>query len=322
VLFRSVKDVAVEEIYSLDSAEQKKEKCYGLIFLFKWKPELASSDDREVMDSTFIPELFFARQIVTNACATQAILGILLNTETIVLGEDLTDFKSFTSSLDAESKGIAIGNSDSIRVAHNSFARAEPFFFDSSQKRTATSSDDIYHFVAYIPFRDGVYELDGLKSGPIFLGDCGDVEGDWWKVAQPAIEARMNRYSAAETHFALMSVCEKRSGVLEKEIAELTSQIEVIDGVAGGGELGPDGTAAMIDLGARESILGTIETLRMELLDENTKTAKQREENVRRRHNYLPMIIDLLKGLSKKGALDGMIDAAQKAKQTSGGSNK
>jgi hypothetical protein len=30
--------------------------------------------------------------------------------------------------------------------------------------------------------------IDGLKSGPIFIGDIGD-SGDWWSVAKPAIEA-------------------------------------------------------------------------------------------------------------------------------------
>ena len=116
-----------------------------------------ATDDREILDPSFIPELFFARQIVTNACATQAILSILLNIETAELGDELSQFKAFTGGLDAESKGIAIGNSDSIRIAHNSFARAEPFFHDDSQK-IADPSGDAYHFVAYVPFRGGVYE--------------------------------------------------------------------------------------------------------------------------------------------------------------------
>ena len=109
--------------------------------------------------------------------------------------------------LDAESKGIAIGNSDQIRVAHNSFAKPEPFINEES-KLNIGDKEDVYHFIAYIPFRGSVYEIDGLKSGPIYIGDSGD---NWLSVAKPAIEARMNRYSSTETHFALLSVRQKKS---------------------------------------------------------------------------------------------------------------
>ena len=33
-----------------------------------------------------------------------------------------------------------------------------------------------------------ISRIDGLKSGPIYLGDINDTEG-WWEVAKPAIEA-------------------------------------------------------------------------------------------------------------------------------------
>jgi ubiquitin carboxyl-terminal hydrolase L5 len=147
-----VKNIEVEEIYSLDSSEQRKEKSHGLIFLFKWRSEI---DDRPVLEPYETP-VYFARQIVNNACATQAILGVLLNAEGVDLGETLTDFKSFTNEIDCESKGIAIGNSDVLREAHNSFARPEPFLHEESKH--ATEEADSYHFIAYVPCNGGVYE--------------------------------------------------------------------------------------------------------------------------------------------------------------------
>lgn len=84
-----------------------------------------------------------------------------MNIEGLEMGEELNNFKSFAMALDANTRGMIIGDCDIIKRVHNSFAKPEPFVFEG--KRQAKSSDDVFHFISYLPFKDKVYELDGLQ---------------------------------------------------------------------------------------------------------------------------------------------------------------
>eukprot|EP01060_Flectonema_neradi_P004387 TRINITY_DN12823_c0_g1_i1.p1 TRINITY_DN12823_c0_g1~~TRINITY_DN12823_c0_g1_i1.p1 ORF type:complete len:322 (+),score=79.41 TRINITY_DN12823_c0_g1_i1:49-966(+) len=267
-----VKNTEVVEVPCLDADEIEKEygNVYGLIFLFKWKPV-----KREV-NYVEAPHVYFAKQVVGNACATQAIINILLNADGIDVGKELTEFKSFTSALDAEGRGECLGQQENIRAVHNSFSRPQCFSFEDS----ASGDEDAYHFTTYIPKDGFLYELDGLQTSPILAGDLKEGEC-WLKQAVTQLQERVSFVQSSDAKgnglmFSLLAVTDDRIAKLEKELAS-----------------SPDDTKAALMM--------------------SLKDAKQKgvAENTRRRHNYIPLVIECLKVLAQKGTLQSEADASK-----------
>eukprot|EP00580_Thalassiosira_gravida_P005161 CAMPEP_0201656490 /NCGR_PEP_ID=MMETSP0493-20130528/46551_1 /ASSEMBLY_ACC=CAM_ASM_000838 /TAXON_ID=420259 /ORGANISM="Thalassiosira gravida, Strain GMp14c1" /LENGTH=409 /DNA_ID=CAMNT_0048133105 /DNA_START=57 /DNA_END=1286 /DNA_ORIENTATION=- len=289
--------------------------------------------------------LFFAKQVTHNACATQAILSVLFNApnsiiETddddnadnnadtnaatskttdddkngrkLILGNTLSNFKSFTSHFPPDLRGEAIGSSDDIRTAHNSFGRAEDAFLSdpSKAKRAATDDDDVFHFIAYVPHeKDGcVYELDGLQAGPIRVGsyrpEIGDEntttdennnnssatasDMDWIRVARNAIQTRLANYSSTEIKFNLMAMVQDKRTYLTERLNALAA------------------------IGVEESDPNML-AVRSELHSEEEKRAGWASENERRRHNYLPFCVEYLRALAGSGKFEGLVEKARES---------
>jgi len=278
----------VEEIWSLDSESFKNlEPIHGLIFLFKWVQEDEPSG-KVVLDRE---NIFFAKQVINNACATQAILSLLMNLdhEDIKLGETLTNFKEFCQCFDPYNKGLTLSNASQIRTVHNSFARPTLFELDTKNQK---KDDDVYHFVGYMPIGGRLYELDGLREGPIDLGEIKS-EQNWIDVVRPIIEKRMQRYSDGEIHFNLMALISDRQRIYEQQIEKL---------------LNPAPNA----MDTEEDRQAEISSLRTYIEYEIQKKKRYKVENVRRKHNYLPFIVELLKILGENGQL---MPIYEKAKQ-------
>lgn len=281
-----VTGIQVEEIYSLDNEYfSNLRPVHGLIFLFKYTEKAGATKDKVVQND----EIFFAKQVINNACATQAILAVLMNTKDkdVKLGKTLSDLKEFTQGFDSSMKGLAISNSEVIRDVHNSFSRQQIVEFD---QKSAKQDDDVFHFVSYIPVNGKVYELDGLRDGPI--EHCTIPSGaDWEAFARPVIESRIAQYSSGEIHFNLMAVVSDRRMILQQNMDAL--RLEVTAGKKTNLEIQPD-----------------LNRLAMSVDHEELKIKRYKQENVRRRHNYLPLIMEILKILAEKQKLIPIVEKA------------
>lgn len=291
-----VTNIVVEELYGLgESNFQNLHPIYGLIFLFKWQK--ADDSKADIVRDSRLESLFFAKQVINNACATQAILSILLNAPTkksdkddvgIELGETLQNFKEFTKEFDPTMKGLALSNSDVIRLVHNTFARQQMFEFDAKQ---ADKDDDVFHFISYIPFEGRLYELDGLREGPVDLGVIPDGT-DWIQTARPVIEKRMLQYSEDEIQFNLMAVVGDKMPEYKAKLSELEQQL----------------SSGMVT----DTLELQINELRHSIMEQEQKLDAYKIENIRRKHNHLPLIMEILKRLSGDQKLMPLVAQAKK----------
>jgi ubiquitin carboxyl-terminal hydrolase L5 len=283
-----VNGIQVEELWSLseDNFEHLK-PIHGLIFLFKWQQ--GDEPSGAVVQDSRLDKLFFAKQVINNACATQAIVSVLLNMEhaDVQLGETLSNFKEFTSSFDSTMKGLALSNSDIIKAVHNSFARQEMFEMVGPK---SSDKEDVFHFISYIPFEGRLYELDGLKEGPIDLGAV-PTTGHWIELARPVIEKRIKKYQDGEIHFNLMALVTDRKLVYEKQLAKLHSQLEQ----------GMETDSVQVEISHLSDLIK----------EEELKSKRYKLENIRRKHNYLPLIIEILKSLGQEGQLTDLVSKAK-----------
>ena len=320
-----VRGVEVEEVYALNDQDYlaSLQPIYGFIFLFKWTGQ--PSKRPPLFD--YDPELYFAKQVITNACATQALLSVLLNMNAkLQLSPELADLRSFGIALDAYSRGLILGESDKIRKVHNSFARPEPFVQTGSRK--ATEKDDVFHFVAYIHHNSRVYELDGLQEGPILIAD-NVQDGAWVNEAINEIQARIESYAAGEIKFNLLVLKASQESILESKKLERESRILGLLNAAQNLGINVSGTgiditsfnrsASPIEITSNDpqDILNELsvlvqerESLAWELTSQKAKLKAQKEENERRKHNYLPLIFDLFKLAAEAGHLEHLYNEA------------
>ncbi|KAL7067847.1 putative ubiquitin carboxyl-terminal hydrolase, family 1 protein [Cryptosporidium serpentis] len=338
-----VEEVQFTEVYEIcdsgiESIIKQYGNIYGLMFLFKYT-DIPQAQLFSIPIDTPVG-MFYAHQVINNACATQAVLSILLNRLDINIGPHLKDLKDFTQSFDPNMCGLAIGNSDILRSAHNSFKPISSLEFDTEIK--GHKEGDAFHYICYVPFRNAVYEIDGLASGVVLLGHVDNnstINDDanistlynspenWVPLAIKEIRRRVSLYntdSHNEIRFSLMAIVPNallraKSQLLnllkekQRVILKLMSYGEDVDfdTIQGFEE---DEILTSTTLAELPNDIPSLKRLFKRLKDKLTEiefTIKSeelvrlrwKEENNRRRHDFFPFVLAMMKHASKKGLL-------------------
>ena len=120
------------------------------------------------------------------------------------------------------------------------------------------------------------------------IGFTNNTHNRNYAVARDAVRSRLEGYNPSEIKFNLMAMVQDRRTCLSGKL----------DGLVSGAGLGDDDPAVV--------------AVRSELAGEDEKRARWSAENARRRHNYLPFGIELLRCLAGTGRFEEYIEEAKK----------
>ncbi|KAI3339337.1 ubiquitin carboxyl-terminal hydrolase [Ustulina deusta] len=248
------KALKVQEVFALDdrALADLPKPVYGFIFLYEWTNEDESNEARQDCP----PNLWFGNQTTANACATVALMNIIMNTHAVEFGAELEEFRDMTKLLPPPHRGHALDTNDFIRAIHNSVARRNDLLsedlllknkFDAApkmkkvppkkKKRASKPSKPnyepgTYHYIAFVPVDGQVWELDGLESRPLCLGPY--ASDDWLEVASAAIQNRMRRQNDEFLAFNLLAICQSPLLTLSRNLATSLATAKALDDVVTG----------------------------------------------------------------------------------------
>ncbi|KAG2193833.1 hypothetical protein INT47_004700 [Mucor saturninus] len=230
-----VKDTKAEELFSLDFEHLEDEgPVHGLIVITEFTEEpLIEGYDKVDEDED---DIIFSAQVVTNACGTLALIGVLLNADISERGEILNNFLEFTRGFSPINRGLCLGNSDEIRRIHNAYAPAHQIAEELLTNNTAATvttaavadSDSMkyetdYHYVTYI-FKNGfLWEMNGLDNRPKKICPC--TKQDWLTKAEPSVQRRM----ADKTNASIIAIKHDQYSFLVAENALLKTNLTKFD---------------------------------------------------------------------------------------------
>ncbi|CAG8519347.1 1759_t:CDS:10 [Diversispora eburnea] len=216
-----IKGAKATEVFVLDQQDNFDDigEIYGFVFLFKMNETKGGLlNDNVDYDEEFLedypPNVYFANQVVDNACATLAVLNIALNCPQLEIEQELKEFKEFTWDLPPATRGFSITTHPNFRQIHNSMARHPEDSLiieeeDNKKKKDNSNEEkgEVYHYIAYVPVDEEVWQLDGLY--PRTYTD----EKIWYDAARGVINERIDIFHAEQVEYVLLAITKDQNSI-------------------------------------------------------------------------------------------------------------
>ncbi|KAG0034180.1 Ubiquitin carboxyl-terminal hydrolase bap1 [Podila clonocystis] len=191
-----------------------------------------AKDEKKKKNKT---QLYFANQVIPNACATQAVFSVIMNAPpSLDIGPVLANFKDFVRDFSPMD----------FRANHNSLAERLEQEPSSLQKHLYNTvmhevTEEPLHYIAYVPVNGYIWELDGLEPQPIRRRPFGvlnkkEEDGEqrqqqqpqqeedslksWLAVTGEVMSERIRLYPAGEERFVLFAIVKDPLVVLEERL--------------------------------------------------------------------------------------------------------
>ncbi|KAJ7442640.1 ubiquitin C-terminal hydrolase [Mycena latifolia] len=375
-----IRGLELVELYDIEPWAVDHLRPRGLVFCFLWRKDAHRPGD---FDDPAAARVWFANQLSDDACASLAILNIALNCPDIEIGRELTAFRQETESMSPVMKGLAISSSPFIRKAHRDLARPPDLrgalnavatsTLNTAKKKTeprtnarappakrttkaASSSakakkdesdeEEAYHFIGYVPAYGKVWELDGLKSGPLEVGEfADDGNKSWMDIVRPALRMKMQKYGGGadggtNIRFSLLALVDglyeiasdnleflkrERAALQRRMKPDWESQVDsnlleqaqfAFDSPLGSSAARPDVRARLrcALAGAWEQCVRDAMKAKIALEDEVTKATRANTEHVKRTHDYEPFLKEFVACLQNEGLLEPLLDVNEDGK--------
>jgi hypothetical protein len=189
--------------------------------------------------------------------------------------------------------------------------------------------------------------MDGLaRGGPVYLGEggSGGVPNGWLSAALGPLRERLALADGGDIRFTLLAVAEDGRTALRRSAgaafaalqeahalalsvgdeagledpANVATRLprglvpaEGADAAEGGGDGGGGGGGEAGPAAAYARALADLEGLAVAYGDEEAQRETWARDNALRRHNFVPLILNLLSGLAESGGLPRAMDAAR-----------
>ena len=101
---------------------------------------------------------------------------------------------------------------------------------------TDLNQEEAYHFIGFVPFRGKVWELDGLKSGPVEVGELPsspspsgsgeNVHQSWMDIVRPVLRMKMRKYGGGDEETG--SIRFNLLAIVKDQFCKFSDQLELL----------------------------------------------------------------------------------------------